>query len=339
MAIKSQQQYLEELLESYSPYIAAEKAAAGEYYDAQKQQTTADYQQSMDRTARSYDEQERENAVQRFVNEQQIRTGMEAAGLSDSGFNRTGQMAVQLSYANQKAQIGRSRQQALDVLTGALAESLSKIEGERRQNLAKIDADYFQAAQEKAAELYQADLDAENERLKLEIDRYKAETQRLNATKNTTKNTTTVNDSEFAIIRTNDGLLSYDFKGTLQENGVAIYYYTDRDHNLKTKYVDQNSGKTTTVDRWVNPFTTAQPNKDLFDEGGAYDPKKAFSNGYQPNNINGERLEKVGTIDFTKTLGRTQNVYKTSDGKYWVWSGKQNKYVRAQKKNNVWTLM
>lgn len=336
MAIKTQQQYLEELMENYRPHIEAEKAAAGQIYDLQRKQTQADYESSMDRTARAYDEQERENAVQRFVNEQQIRTGLEAAGLSDSGLHRTGQMAVQLSYANQKAQIGKNRQEALDVLTGSLAESLAKIEGERQQSFAKIEADYFDSAQKRAAELYKADLDAENERVKLEIDRYKAETQRLNATNKTTKNS---ENNQFSIIKTNDGLLSYDFKGTLQENGVAIYYYLDAKQNLKTKYVDQNSGKTTTVDRWVNPFTTAQPNKDLFDGDGAYDPKKAFSNGYQPNNIDGDRLKKVGTIDLTATLGRTQNVYETNDGKCWVWSGKQNQYVRAVKQKTGWKIL
>ena len=108
--------------------------------------------------------------------------------------------------------------------------------------------------------------------------------------------------------------------------------------NKKTKYVDQNSGKTTVVDRWVNPFTTAEPNKDLFGPEGQYDPSRAFSNGYQPNNINGKKLTKVGTIDFTATLGRTQNVFQTSDGKFWVWSGKTNRYVSAVRKDGKWTL-
>lgn len=58
-----------------------------------------------------------------------------------------------------------------------------------------------------------------------------------------------------------------------------------------------------------------------------------FSNGYQPNNVNGKKLSKTGdTITFnTTTLGGqnktvTQNVWKTSDGTKYYWDGRDNKY-------------
>lgn len=339
MAIKTQQERYEELLASYQPQITAEKAAAGEIYDAEKKQTEQTYLSEMEKTARSYDTKERENAVQRLVNEHQIRTGMEAAGLSDSGLNRTQQTAVQLSYANNKAQIGQVRQQALDQLTLSLADSLAKIEREKSSAFADIDAAYRKTAASGAVDLYEADLKAETERQKLENERIKAQTQQMTAyNKLIQQQTKNQSGGSSAIIKTNDGLLSYDFKGTLQDNGVAIYYLTDKNLNLKTKYVDQNSGKSTTVDRWVNPFTTALPNADLFDSEGQYDPNKAFSNGYQPNNIGGKKLTKVGTIDLTEQLGRTQNVYQTTKGKYWVWSGKTNQYVKAVKKGSAWVI-
>lgn len=59
-----------------------------------------------------------------------------------------------------------------------------------------------------------------------------------------------------------------------------------------------------------------------------------FSNGYQPDNINGNKLSATGdTITFnTQTLSGqkqivTQNIWKTSDGKKYYWDGRYNKYV------------
>lgn len=60
-----------------------------------------------------------------------------------------------------------------------------------------------------------------------------------------------------------------------------------------------------------------------------------FSNGYQPNNINGQKLKSTGkkielktTDRFGKTQTLTQNVWKTSDGKKWYWDGRYNKYIQ-----------
>ena len=60
-----------------------------------------------------------------------------------------------------------------------------------------------------------------------------------------------------------------------------------------------------------------------------------FNNGYQPNNINGQKLKSTGkkiklktTDRFGKTQTLTQNVWKTSDGKKWYWDGRYNKYIQ-----------
>lgn len=46
---------------------------------------------------------------------------------------------------------------------------------------------------------------------------------------------------------------------------------------------------------------------------------------YQPNNVGGKKLSKAGiTIE---NNGVTQNVWQTSDGKYYYWEGRQNKYI------------
>lgn len=80
---------------------------------------------------------------------------------------------------------------------------------------------------------------------------------------------------------------------------------------------------------------------------GKVDPDKVFSNGYQPNNINGYELKKYGkTVGqvFGDSYGMTganlnnQNIwqYTTKNGttKYAIWDGSQNKYVDVTKELN-----
>ena len=66
-----------------------------------------------------------------------------------------------------------------------------------------------------------------------------------------------------------------------------------------------------------------------------------FSNGYQPDNVNGTKLYNSGlTVDVsTSTLKGeaktvTQKVWTTPDGTLYYWNGKQNKYVKFTKKLN-----
>jgi len=67
-----------------------------------------------------------------------------------------------------------------------------------------------------------------------------------------------------------------------------------------------------------------------------------FSNGYQPNNIGGDKL--VGTGQYINKAGVTregtkttsvQQIWKTSDGKKWYWDGNQNKYIQYKGGKNV----
>lgn len=50
-----------------------------------------------------------------------------------------------------------------------------------------------------------------------------------------------------------------------------------------------------------------------------------FSNGYQPNNVNGKKLSKSGITDSVN--GVTQNVWQDTEGTLWIWDGTQNKYL------------
>ena len=62
-----------------------------------------------------------------------------------------------------------------------------------------------------------------------------------------------------------------------------------------------------------------------------------FSNGYQPDNVNGNKLKATGdkvsvkskTLQGTTTT-TNQNVWQTSDGTRYVWDGTKNKYVQVK---------
>ena len=75
-------------------------------------------------------------------------------------------------------------------------------------------------------------------------------------------------------------------------------------------------GKTVIVEQGVNPYTKTV-NPDL--KHGAWDNPP-----YQPNNVDGKKLSKSGIQDYMN--GVLQNVWKTPDGKLWIWDGTQNKY-------------
>ena len=76
-------------------------------------------------------------------------------------------------------------------------------------------------------------------------------------------------------------------------------------------------GKTVTYDKGVNPYTQTY-NEDC--------KHGTFSNGYQPNNVNGKKLKKSGTQDYMN--GVWQTVWQTDDGTLYIWDGTQNKYLK-----------
>ena len=88
------------------------------------------------------------------------------------------------------------------------------------------------------------------------------------------------------------------------ENGNHVYYI---------------NGKEYTYAKGVNPYTGTK-NSDI--------KHGTFSNGYQPNNVNGQKLSKTGLTDVVN--GVTQNVWQTPDGQKWIWDGTQNKYLKYE---------
>lgn len=102
--------------------------------------------------------------------------------------------------------------------------------------------------------------------------------------------------------------------GNEREFQRAVFSGRTDDYDNYIFYID---GKEYTYAKGVNPYT-GTTNGDV--------KNGTFSNGYQPDNIGGEKLSKSGITDVVN--GITQNVWQTPDGKLWIWDGTQNKYLR-----------
>lgn len=102
-----------------------------------------------------------------------------------------------------------------------------------------------------------------------------------------------------------------------EEEEFTRYIYTGTQDDLGNNvFMYGAGGETFSFAQGVNPYT------------GSINPdvkNGTWSNGYQPNNINGEKLSKTGITDVVN--GVTQNVWQTPDGTKWIWDGTQNKYL------------
>ena len=293
---------LDELYEEYKRRGTAQRdadiAASDKVYDTQKQQTQNTYNRQIDETSKSYEDLYDENAVQRLVNEREIAENMANLGLTDSGLNRTQQTAVQLSYANSKNKIDVTRQKAIDTLTASLADAISKIDTDKLSAAENIRSNYDNSWRSSAQSTYATELEEETKRQKQAYD------YSLNMYKQQQKAS--------YIIKTNGGLLSRDYAGKLSDNGVSVIYNADN----TTTYVDNNSGKKTTLASTINPYT-GTVNKDTADG--------VFGNGYQPDNIGGKKLKKVSGVTIG-VRGNEQSVWSTGVNQYYFWDGANNRY-------------
>ncbi len=275
--------------------------AINKTYDSQKTVENDQYDKAIDDTKVAYESEYERNAVQKLINEKQIAEKNANLGLTDSGLNRTQQTAAQLSYANQKGKIDLAKQSALDTLTQELTSSLADIEQSRITSLAKLDADIEEQAHSNAYDIYSANVEANTAM-------YEAE-QEAAAKVNTAAIAASTNTAENKIYKVNYGELA---NTTYASNGNVVY-------------TDIN-GNSVTMRAGTNPFTN-NINKDVLDEWGEFDKSKVFSNGYQPNNINGVSLKQYGNATITFN-GQNQKVWTTNGKDCYYWDGSVNKYIK-----------
>lgn len=283
----------------------ADVAASDKMYDTQRQQTQNTYNRQIKDTNNSYEDMYRENAVQKLINEREIAEDIAGLGLTDSGLNRTQQTAVQLSYANGKNKIDVNRQKAVDTLTASLADAISSIDANKLAAAEKIRSSYESSWNSAAQSTYAKELEEQTKQQKQYYD------YSLKALKSQQK---AAKEASY-IIQTNGGTLRRNFTGSLKDNNVSVIY--DKT-NKTTTYIDNNSGKKTTVSSSVNPYTGSD-NSELIEEFGAFD------NGYQPRGVrgHGKLLRSVGKDVIN---GNMQNIFEAADASLWIWDGSINEY-------------
>lgn len=303
--MKSLDDYKKELEKLYAASQAEDIAASDKKYETEKKLTTDQHNRQINETENSYEDLYRENAVQKLINEREIAENMANLGLTDSGLNRTQQTAVQLSYANNKNKIDTTRQKAVDQLTYSLADAISKLDTAKTEAAAGIKSNYASAIASGAQEMYNNAVEQERKYREAQLQ------AQLEAQKQALEYQAQQKANNY-ILQTSGGLLRRDFQGSLKDNNVDVIYNTDG----TTTYIDNNSGKKTTLSSNINPYT-GTINKDT--------ANGVFSNGYQPNNVNGVKLVSSGAK--ANINGNEQTVWK-ANGKYYLWSGKDNKYIQ-----------
>ena len=332
----------------YSKQKKSDLKVSNELYDNQAASTNRDYDTQVFEQGRAYEDQYRENAVQKEINKRQISESMANLGLTDSGLNRTQLTAAQLSYGNNKSAIDRQRQAGIDSLNYSRRQALDTIEQNRLAANAQIEQGYAEKAlaydENKKAEaknlvlsFLEVGAEPPSDALALsgltssEIKAYKNYYKKV-AANTAAKNNKNKDDKPKGIILNNGSTLSKNMQGTLEQNNVTVLPVADS-NGLVTgyKYVDNTSGKSTTVPVGVNPFTGDKNNdaNSNSDTALAYKAYSAFDNGYQPKGVyyKGKDYGWVSSSGIRDYInGNLQNVHKTSDGSLWIWDRAQNKY-------------
>ena len=162
----SYENYLKQIRAANEKQLNEDIAASDAYYEGQKQIITDNYNQQIEDTTLGYEDELRRNEVQKLINERAVARRNAELGLTDSGLNRTGQLAVQLSYANNKGDIQMQRQKAVDTLAATMRAQITEMDLGKTTAAQNIKSTYEQNASKQATEMYKADVDAENQRIK-----------------------------------------------------------------------------------------------------------------------------------------------------------------------------
>lgn len=334
--------------ESFAADRDAEKGVINSTYDASKEYTQAVNEKAVTDTKAEYTNQYEKNAVQKLINEKQVAEKMANLGFTDSGLNRTQQTAVQLGYANQKGKIDLARQSALDELTLNLTSALTQIETNRSVDLLETDQKYNDKAYSAAQTNYNNDLTAINNQItsgyeqlsdieqteieaaanaqkladELNAEIAKAEIKAAaDAQKAADALQTEIAKAEIeAAAEVQKAQISASASGSSSGSGndTLLWYFTGTYDDYDNPIFRNSDGKTQAFGKGINPYTGTK-HKDA--------KYGTFSNGYQPNNIGGNKL--VAQEEYEVYVnGNKQKVWSYDNGEtLWAWDGSINEYV------------
>lgn len=316
--------YYKKYLTAYTPQMNQAIADNRAIYDKQAQVVTDKYTGQIEETGLEYADLERQNAVQKLINEREVAENMANLGLTDSGLNRTQQTAVQLSAANNASKIQRQKQTLVDNLKREMNAYLAEIETGRISSESSIRQGYEKMASEAAEKSYQADLEAETKRKEAYYKWLEAQSK--------------------AAAEEEENRLLYTSLGEELNNlgqGTGVMRFRDSNGKVITAQKGQNpyTGTLNTIfgvnseeayEKALNSLTSSNSQK----SAAKYGVFK--SNGYQPRGVvyvddNGKivdagSLSKTTRNDYVN--GREQSVWYAKDSDtYWIWNGSINEYM------------
>ncbi|MBO5020605.1 MAG: hypothetical protein J6D52_08070 [Clostridia bacterium] len=343
-------------------------------FDQQVNNVNQNYDFAVKNTNTAYEDKYRQNAIQKLINERQVAENMANMGISNSGLSRSQAAATQLSYANQKGELDRQKQQQVDTLERERASTLTDVETNRRAALDSVTEYYTGLKQNMASSRYNTDVEAETSQINAKI---KADNDYRIAQENNAHEINMLNIKNEAELNQAIALKKLDIEAEAasmankaeaelyketelkkldiaaeqelakikndakrEEESNKVYTYSgvqeeDEAGNLVNVYTDSKGNKHTAKVGY-NPYTGANNNKKYAYEAEQYG---FFSNGYQPKGIKG--YGPVKQFDSINITGKPQNVWRTSTRsgyQYWIWSGQDNKYVSVVKKDGNWVV-
>ena len=297
-----------------NPLENEELAKNKKLWQQKAQDTRKYYDNQIFEAGRAYEDQYRDNAVQKAINERQVAESMANLGLTDSGLDRTQQTAVILSAANNRAAIDRARQQSIDNIELQKTGDLSTIRQGYLSDQATIRQNYDKMKTDYASSLYDT---------------------AVKAVKNSKGDDGVIKQG---FILTNGSTISPSMYGTFADNNISVLAQKDEYGNVTAyKYVDNNTGKQTSIPVGTNPFT-GDDNYLKYDDmskNGLTTSEFFYDNGYQPKYIEVDgkyqKLNKEDDIDVIVN-GNSQKLHsvvdKNGNTQYLVWNGRKNTYEK-----------
>ena len=304
-----------------------QKDKANREYQDEAKASYIDYQKEVDRYGVS-----RENVVQN--------------GLSNSGYSESSKVDMYNTYQNRVASARKS-------LNDAKLEFDNAIKEAQLQNNATLAQNALTALQQKlsiALEGFGYKSEQENNRLNWNYninntyyDRYKNVESQINYENEQAEKIRQFNE-QMAYQKRQQQLEQQRWEQQMayqrQQDAIANSQKWASINNSSGGGLPDLTGNTSSA--LTTAYYSGSYNKDAL-TNGQVDKNKVFSNGYQPNNVNGNKLSgytKSGkqvyvnvvskTLQGTKTTTK-QKVWKDTKGNLWLWDGTNNKYVAYKK--------
>lgn len=300
--------------------------------EQQKEQTKKDYMKEQSGAYTDWQKQ----SNQYGANAEQ----MAAGGLANTGYSESSKVSMYNTYQNRVATARESYQNAVRDYDNAITQArlqnnsvLAEIAFNSLKNRLELSLQGFQ---------YKNQLISEQANKALEIDntyygRYQDVLNQINTENALAEQIRQYNTSLAEQQRQFDASLA-EQQRQFNVNLAEEQRQYNQNYALQAKKQEGSSGATiqkgerTQNENWfTSEYYEGYKNSDVEVYG-------AFANGYQPKGITGHgKLTKTGDLINVHALNLSgkekvvpQNIWKAEDGTFWIWSGRDNKYLPCE---------